>query len=320
MGDNLSFRHQEVCAYVHAQSWPSAQPYARFQELAWVACCHGLTIPPSPTHAWYFCARQTAGQPLPPYSCDGFSQAITGTVFAHGVCRPASIPLPCGRFNLRDQFPNLRVWLSGDPGGIQRRYLMCGPANTAPAQAHGMREDSIRDAQMPRAARKAGCRFHGRKPRDGVGHFRFSLSDSVPLRTHPSWAHWAMKAHCALRTTLHFLRFSGLPGRSQPRHNGGNPALPLRNAAKYKAISGSEQGEKIPSNFFVASGVYGWSRRCVPGQSPSWQIPANTTHRTSSGGAASAPGMLSPSFHAGFAFSACVPRAERCWEYSGCLR
>jgi hypothetical protein len=25
MGDNLSFRHQEVCAYVQAQSWPALE-------------------------------------------------------------------------------------------------------------------------------------------------------------------------------------------------------------------------------------------------------------------------------------------------------
>jgi hypothetical protein len=93
---------------------------------------------------------------------------------------------PAGHFQLRHQLSNFAVRLACYAGGIQRGHLMRGPANSAPAQAHGMGEDSMRDAQIQRAARKAGCRFYGRKPQDCVGHFRFSLSDSVPLSLHYS--------------------------------------------------------------------------------------------------------------------------------------
>ena len=85
--------------------------------------CHRLAAPPSPRRARYSCACQTAGQPLPPYSCDGFSQAGDWGGACAWRC-PVLCHSLAGRFQLHHQLPNLRVRLSGDPGSIQRRHLM----------------------------------------------------------------------------------------------------------------------------------------------------------------------------------------------------
>jgi hypothetical protein len=57
-----------------------------------------------------------------------------------------------------------------------------------------------------------------------------------------------MKARCALRDRV-FSALFWCSGPSQPHRKGGNPALPLRDAAKCEAIPGGKLGEKIPPNF-----------------------------------------------------------------------
>src|SRR6266481_5941795 len=174
----------------------------------------------------------------------------------------------------------------------------------------------MRDAQIKRAARKAGCQFNSRKTQDDLIHFRFSLSDSGPLRKHRVCAHWAMKAK---ESSTALSIFGILAGVCEVAANRGNSPRPCGTPLKFRRILWGTLGEKNPPNFFTGSCVCGWSLSFAPGQHQTWQFAANTTCWTSEGGAASVPGTLSATAHARFVYPVCVLRASHCRECIGCL-
>ena len=150
-----------------------------------------------------------------------------------------------------------------------------------------------------------------------MGHFRFSLSDSGPLRKHPGCAHWAIKAHCALRTTPHFRRFSGVrAGASRAvtaairRCLCGTPP----NTRRFRAASWAKKFRPT----FLSLHVFA-DRLSV---APLGNIHLGNLLRVPHVGhlraaLASAPGILSASFHARLVYPVCVLRAGHCWGYTG---
>ena len=85
-------------------------------------------------------------------------KAVIGAALAHGVAvLRHSFP---GGFQLRHQLSNLAVRLACNPGSVQCCHLVSGPAHGSSAQAYRFGEHSLVNAQVDRAARKAGCRFY----------------------------------------------------------------------------------------------------------------------------------------------------------------